>query len=546
MTIRLRKLSGSLIAMPDTLESTYDQVPYPSFAISATHPDVLAVEAMAAGMSPAPVERCRVLELGCASGGNLLPMAEQFPGSEFVGIDLSPVQIAVGQRLAAEAGIANARLIAADVTNLGGELGRFDYIIAHGLYTWVAPPVQEKVPAIYAELLTPQGVGYVSYDTYPGWHPRLMVRELLLYHTRGARGRADALEKARSVLRAIVATDGGAGNPNARIIREDANMQLSMGDGYIAHEPLAEHLEAIFFEQFAARLREQGLAYLAECRPHTARWTLAREVARQVPEANADRLALEQYVDYFMGSQFRRSAVVRAAAAPWLVAPHGERPQTWQLVERLPMRALCKPVGTIDLADGSPLAFDTGMTGTLTLTDGAAKALLVAVCGQWPRAVGFDAALELARRGSGPPALAAAAVAGSPEREVLARRMMDCRDAGALELRTRPMDFAVEAGPRPVASPLVRTMAETSDRLPCRLHFNVGPLNPVERITLMASDGTRDRVALATVIREAMTAGQLPPSGAGPAAAGAGLLESVERSVEVALRKLGRWALLLA
>src|ERR1700704_6495195 len=96
----------------EAMRESYEAQPYESYALSAAHIEGLAVEAMVAGLTPAPLERCRVLELGCASGGNLLPMAEQFPGSEFVGIDLSPVQIVEGQRLADQAGIGNIRLLA--------------------------------------------------------------------------------------------------------------------------------------------------------------------------------------------------------------------------------------------------------------------------------------------------------------------------------------------------------------------------------------------------------------------------------------------------
>src|SRR5437763_16798415 len=106
--------SASPSSAAEAMRESYDAQPYESYALSAAHIEVLAVEAMVAGLTPAPVERCRVLELGCASGGNLLPMAEQFPGSEFVGIDLSPVQIGQGVQLAEQVGIRNAKLVAMD------------------------------------------------------------------------------------------------------------------------------------------------------------------------------------------------------------------------------------------------------------------------------------------------------------------------------------------------------------------------------------------------------------------------------------------------
>src|SRR5256885_14646212 len=123
-------------ASADSVRASYDALPYDSHAISATHIEVLAVEAMLAGLSPAPAERCRVLELGCASGGNLLPMAEQFPGSEFVGIDLSPVQIGQGVRLAEQAGVRNGKVAAGGLVNAGEGVGGVGFFFADGGCSW--------------------------------------------------------------------------------------------------------------------------------------------------------------------------------------------------------------------------------------------------------------------------------------------------------------------------------------------------------------------------------------------------------------------------
>jgi tRNA G46 methylase TrmB len=73
------------------VSDSYDSVPYVSFAHAYTHPDSLCSLGRLFGLSPASPRRCRVLELGCASGGNLIPMAEQLPEAELVGIDRSRV-----------------------------------------------------------------------------------------------------------------------------------------------------------------------------------------------------------------------------------------------------------------------------------------------------------------------------------------------------------------------------------------------------------------------------------------------------------------------
>ncbi|HEV7391409.1 MAG TPA: class I SAM-dependent methyltransferase, partial [Burkholderiales bacterium] len=428
------------------MRASYDTLPYESHAISATHIEVLAVEAMVAGLSPTPVDRCRVLELGCASGGNLLPMAEQFPGSEFVGIDLSPIQIAEGQRLAEQVGLRNVKLLAMDVMQAGAELGQFDFIIAHGLYSWVPPAVQRKVLEIISAHLASSGAAYISYDTFPGWHPRLMLREMLQRHTRSAGQQADAVSRACHFLEALVTTDARDSGPNAGILTDDARKLLQMGDSYIAHEPLTDYLEAIYFEEFVSRLESRGLTYLAECRPRLSRMALARVVVRHFPELAGDWVGREQYVDFFLGSQFRRSAIAHAAATP-------QREHDPSLIERLMMRALCKPAtDTIDLSPGAVVVFDGGATGKAGLTDPASKAIVVAICRRWPELVSLDEALADARAQLRTPDNFASP--GTAARQEICRALMNCRDGGLIELRARKADFTTRVSERPVASPL--------------------------------------------------------------------------------------------
>ena len=126
--------------MADTI---YNEVLYPSAVYAQTHPDRLAMMATLYGMTPAPVEKCRVLELGCGDGWNLITMAYGLPGSEFFGIDLAGKPIARGNELIAKLGLRNLSLREMDVAD-AADLGEFDYIIAHGLYSWVPQHVRER------------------------------------------------------------------------------------------------------------------------------------------------------------------------------------------------------------------------------------------------------------------------------------------------------------------------------------------------------------------------------------------------------------------
>src|SRR5262249_18767962 len=90
--------SAEVTVSNQPLRTSYDEVPYPSVPFPQTHPDRPATVATLLGLNPVPADRCRVLELGCASGGNLIPLAYGLPDSTFLGIDLSSEQIAQGQK----------------------------------------------------------------------------------------------------------------------------------------------------------------------------------------------------------------------------------------------------------------------------------------------------------------------------------------------------------------------------------------------------------------------------------------------------------------
>lgn len=178
----------------------YDEIPYASRPFPQTHPDNLATLATLFGMQPPPVDRCRVLELGCAAGGNLIPMAATLPGSRFVGIDLSRRQIDDGRRMVDALGLKNIQLLRRNILDVGERLGEFDYIICHGVFSWVPAPVRERILAVCAERLALNGVAFVSYNTYPGWHLPSVVRAMMRFHADRFAELAVRIRQARAVL----------------------------------------------------------------------------------------------------------------------------------------------------------------------------------------------------------------------------------------------------------------------------------------------------------------------------------------------------------
>jgi SAM-dependent methyltransferase len=264
----------------------YDAVPYPTYPRIETHPDRLATVATLAGMRPAAVTRCRVLEIGCGDGGNLAPMAYFLPHSEFLGVDLAGGAIARGRELVRALKLRNIELRERDLCDLGPGDGAFDFILAQGLYSWVPPAVRDRLLAVCAELLAPEGVAYVSYNVWPGRHERHILREILLYHLRDVSAPRRRLREALRLLDAIA-------TPAARALRDAP-------DDLLFHDDLAPVNDPVWFRDFAAHAEAHGLQYLGDAGPGP----------RQAPDRSA-----EQYSDFLRMRGFRQSLLCRAGVA---------------------------------------------------------------------------------------------------------------------------------------------------------------------------------------------------------------------------------------
>ncbi len=286
---------------------SYEQLPYESGPHYPTHPDCLATVATLMGMRPADVGAARVLELGSGNGGNLIPMAAGLPEARFLGVDLSPRQIGQGQELIRAAGLENVELRAADLLDLGEELGTFDYIICHGVYSWVPAAVRDKILSICRDSLAPHGVAYVSYNTYPGWHFRGVAKDMLHFHTRHLDQPDQRLAEARGLLNFLVQSIPDNETPYARVIRSEAEGFQREPDYYLVHEFLDEVNQPFYFYQFAEAAAEKSLQFLAEAWHHTRLDDLPTQVQQTIRDISPDLIHVEQYLDFLRQRTFRRT-----------------------------------------------------------------------------------------------------------------------------------------------------------------------------------------------------------------------------------------------
>ena len=296
-------------------EQHYDQVPYESKPFPQTHPARLAAAAKLFGLTPPDVRTACVLELGAASGGNIIPLAAEFPDGKFLGIDLSGMQVAVGKARIRRLALHNIELRHLSITDVGEADGQFDYIICHGVYSWVPEHVRHAILRVCRERLSPHGIAYVSYNVLPGWRQKQALRDAMLLYT-GGPGSADGARRAREML-AFLETNTQAGSHYGAMVRSEAGRLANLGDDYITHEYLEDENTPCTFTEFANAAAAQGLAYLAEAEVATMLpETVDAASAARVREISANQLIpTEQVIDLVTGRTFRQTMMVNAELA---------------------------------------------------------------------------------------------------------------------------------------------------------------------------------------------------------------------------------------
>jgi len=432
--------------------TSYDEVPYESMPYPQSHPDRLATIASLFGMRPAPITRCRVLEIGCASGGNLIPIAASLPDSQFIGVDSSVRQVADGQQLADAMQLKNVELRAVDVMDLDDTLGTFDYIIAHGVYSWVPDAVQEQMLAICEKALTPNGVAYISYNTYPGWHYRGMIRDMMLYHTENFTNPAQRAMQARALLDFLVQSIPAGDDPYPAMLKQNLEVIRRQSNSYLLHDHLEEVNDPIYFYQFVERAGRHGLQYLGESEFATM---LANNFSKQVSETlqrvAKDIVRMEQYMDFLRNRSFRQTLLCRRD----VTLKRGVNPGD---VVQFLVASNAQPAGALDIKSTQPNQFKVASGTTLTTSIPIVKAALQYLAEVWPQAVPFDKLLTIARGRISPVSIRDRQTVAA-ETQALGSAILTAYTVRLLTLHVHQPELVTEVSERPRASALARAQA---------------------------------------------------------------------------------------
>jgi SAM-dependent methyltransferase len=499
----------------------YDDLPYAGLPFPQTHPDRLAAMARLFGLSPPDPTHCRVLELGCASGDNLIPLAAAMPGARFVGLDLSARQVAAATATIAAAGLPNIEIAQRDLADLSAADGTFDYIIAHGLYSWVPDAIRDQLLAVCRDNLAPNGVAYVSYKTYPGWSTHVVLRDMMRLFAPAAGDAATTMQHARALLD-VLGAHLEAETPYGALLRDQIEYLRGVPDGYMFHDHLEEASHPVYFHEFVADAHRHGLEFMSEAGLGAmGPGQIAPKAAQALQSVTTDYFGLEQLIDVLVNRSFRQSLLVHAGLP---IVRRIDPQSVFGFTLASPGRTGSRQPS---LTSGQPERFEAPNGSTFTSSIALAKSALLQLIDAWPNGVAFDALFGAART-----RLGLAAIASLEERRLLGEELLRAYAAGIVELRVAEPRIVAAPGQQPVASPLARHQAARGGPVTTLLHMRVN-LDPYNRTLLQLLDGTRDSDALRQALADAgVTVPTAPGARADP---GEFLRKSLQRLAKVGL-----------
>ena len=463
-----------------SVNNDYDAVRYPSGAYPDTHPGRLAVMGLLHGLNPAPVEHCRILDIGCNDGSNIIPMAYAIPGGEFVGFDLAASPIARAQRRIDELRLTNIRVFQADLMDVSGDLGQFDYIIAHGVYAWVPDPVRDALLAFCRRHLAPEGIAFVSYNALPGSHIRELVRDLLLQPMTGTGDPEQEFGRAMELLE-FVGESRPQEDPYRSLLEKQAKQIRKKGPQAYFHDELAKAHQPILFSTFVSHAARHGLQYLSEstlpppidpcCKP---------EVVERVKSlADGDPLAEEQLLDFVRMRTYRETLLCHAGRPI-------DRDLRLDAFDRLRLASQAEAGG----GEAGPRVYTLPSGIQIQSEHPPTIALMEFLIAAWPESVPITETRAF---------LEANGIAFDGELLTLLLRLIVAR---MVDLHAWAAPVSRRIALRPAASVVSRLEAATQPSATTLLHTVLGLSDPIVRRLLLLLDGTRNREELYTALRE--------------------------------------------
>ncbi len=506
--------NATKLAAQEVGETSYDRIPYTESSFPQLDPANLGVIGRLSGGQPVDPQQCRVLELGCGHGVSMVALAQKYPNSEFVGIDLSRRQIENGTNMATAAGLKNVKLETLSIDDPAvNELGEFDYVVCHGVFSWVPPAVQDAILEICGRQLTANGLAYISFNSLPGWNSMLGFRQIALDMAARREQPEQKVKLAAGFMATMADLLEKAEKRPDRIMTQRMAQRFRRGPAsYLLHEYMEENNQPCYFREFIERANTHGLEYAGENGlrlnfPLLAAGKRAGDVIRRLAR---DRIDAHQLLDYFMNTQFHSSILARNGAL-------GERQPFEKLLESCALSHNYTLPAGLTLAEGVEQQFGSG-GNEIRPKSALMKAMLAEICDErapihWPE-LGTRARQRLAEHNIKMPAdsdseQAQRDVAVSFQRLAFSARVaLTIPVLGAL----RP---ATKLPAKPVATRLARSLT-ADNKQPVNLRLSRRPVTPLTMWLLPRCDGTRTIEQLVAEASDATMRGELEAPKQGP------------------------------
>ena len=232
-------------------DNAWDTADYPPMSHPSADPAVNRAVARAVGLDAPEPAAARILEIGCAEGHHILSLANRWPGAVCVGLDVSAKAIQRALSRAKRAGLTNARICEARLSEFEPD-APFDYIIAHGFFSWVPDEVKVGLMDFIGKHLSPRGTAVVSFNVAAGWKGRMVVVEKA--RAIMAAGEVDAMD-ALAILRTVAETE------RELFLIDD---MLAKGAAVLAHDDFAPVMDAWSLGAFVKLAEAHGLRCLGD------------------------------------------------------------------------------------------------------------------------------------------------------------------------------------------------------------------------------------------------------------------------------------------
>lgn len=395
----------------------YDELPYKSIPVEWTAPERLALTSLLHGGPRQPLDAYAVLELGCGNGANLLPLAYYRRNATFVGLDGAGGQIEAAEVRGSALQLSNLSFVAADFANAAARLsGEFDFIIAHGVFSWVSDEIRDALLDLCARRLRPGGLLYLNYNSRPGWNMRGLVRDFLLAQTAATTGLVTRAQEARDIS-ARVASLTADEHPYTQLIINEFRFVCDKDLSFIAHEYLAAHNRPYWRSEFLDLVQGHGLDHVADADFNYSSGRSPEDLALWLGEQALTGRSPDDTLDLLCYRQMHAPILTRDPLSRSLLGPE-------EFADLLV--ASCLTPGT---QNGGGDAMFQHPSGVQTdVKEEAVRAVLMKLGTLWPRGLRIGAAFPDVGRVMG--------------------ELMLLQRNGLIELRCiEPGDFGVPGGP---------------------------------------------------------------------------------------------------